>query len=95
MLYMRETYQHSHYFTKETALATLNDVGFDIIDFFYTDDNAVDYRIPQSLNRRLIYEIRKFLYRMNPDLSVSLFPHFNLMLLARGNCAQMNSQNNS
>lgn len=87
MLYMREAYGHLHHFTKETAIATLTGIGFEVVDFFYTDDYAMDSMIPLSIKPRMIYEVRKFLYRIKPDLSVSLFSHFNLMLLARGSCA--------
>ena len=84
ILFMRKRYGHLHYFTKETALATLSDVGFEIVDCFYTDDYAVDGMIPSSLKSRLIYEVRKLLFRIKPDLAASIFTNFNLMLLGRG-----------
>jgi SAM-dependent methyltransferase len=86
MLYMRENYGHLHYFTKEIALASIADAGFTILDSFYTDDFTMPSMIPADLKKRVKYEVRKCLYRVNPDLSVSLFPNFNLLLLARGNC---------
>ena len=36
IIYGRNTFGHLHYFTKETAISTLVDAGYEIIDFFYT-----------------------------------------------------------
>jgi len=82
MLYMRQQYGHLHYFTKETAIATLSDIGYDVVDYFYTDDKENDK--PKLIRPRVVFEIRKNLYRVNQDLSASFFDSFNLMLLARG-----------
>lgn len=85
MIYMRESYGHLHYFTRETALATLIDTGFEIVDYFYTDDYEItDEMIPRSLRPRISYEIRKILYKIKPNTAISSFSNFNLMLLAKG-----------
>jgi SAM-dependent methyltransferase len=85
MLYMRETYGHLHYFTADTALATLSDIGYDIVDYFYTDDFEITKTmIPKTLRPRMGYEIRKYLFRVNPRLAASVFEQFNILLLARG-----------
>ena len=39
MLAMRREFGHLHYFTLETALATLTDSGFAVLDHFYTGDH--------------------------------------------------------
>lgn len=79
---------HLHYFTKETAIATLADAGFEIADHFYTDDLEIsDAMIPKWVKPRVIYELRKLVFRCNRDLAVSLFESFNLMVLARGDVA--------
>ena len=36
LLTRRELYGHIQYFTKETALETLKDVGYEVLDYFYT-----------------------------------------------------------
>ena len=36
LLLRRDHHAHLHYFTKETALRTLTDVGYQIVDYFYT-----------------------------------------------------------
>jgi SAM-dependent methyltransferase len=84
MLYMRARYGHLHYFTRETALATLADAGYDVVDWFYTDDKTIPgARPPARLTKRTAYETRRLLYRVNRDLAASVFESFNLMVLAR------------
>ena len=36
ILKVRQSIGHIHYFTKETALATLKDTGYEVLDYFYT-----------------------------------------------------------
>jgi len=36
LLKRRDMYEHIHYFTKETALRTLADSGYEVLDSFYT-----------------------------------------------------------
>ncbi len=85
MLYMRERYGHLHYFSKETALATLADLGYDIADYFYTlDDEIGGTAALHGLRERINYQIRKYAFRFNPGLAAAFFTHFNLMVLARG-----------
>jgi SAM-dependent methyltransferase len=83
-LYMRHQYGHLHYFTRETALATLDYVGYDVVDWFYTDDKSIpEAQAPPRFSKRMAYEARRHLYRVHRDLAVSLFESFNLMVLAR------------
>jgi hypothetical protein len=46
---VRQSAGHLHYFTKETALATLRDVDYEVLDYFYTG-SAVD--LPRSRRGR-------------------------------------------
>lgn len=84
MLYMRETYGHLHYFTRETVLAILADVGYEIIDCFYTDDFEITEVAPKGLKQKIAFDLRRHLSRINQRLAASVFGHFNLLLLARG-----------
>ena len=84
MLYMREKFGHLHYFTKDTALATLRDVGYEIIDYYYTDDAETAVKAPRRLKQKLNYKLRKFVFYWKPDLAASLWSNFNIMVLARG-----------
>ena len=83
MLYVREKFGHLHYVTKETALATLKSVGFDVIDKWYTDDLAIPGAAPRTFARRIYHHVRKALFRVTPDLTVSLFNSFSMLVLAR------------
>lgn len=87
MLHMRETYGHLHYFSYETALATLEDAGYTILDECFTDDYDADpAMVPErgAWRQRVYYELRRGLHRFRPRLAAAVFPHFNVLVLARG-----------
>ena len=89
MLYMRKQYGHLHYFSKETALATLSDLGYEIVDYFYTlDDEIGGERAVKGLGGAVNYRIRQAVFRLNPGFAAAFFTHFNLMVLARGDNKQ-------
>lgn len=80
-MYGRKTVGHIHYYTKETALAILQDTGHEIIDHFYTADSL---ELPRKTLKSKVARIpRKLLYGLRPDLTVKLFGGFSLMVLAR------------
>ena len=82
---MREQFGHLHYFSKETALATLTDAGYEVVDYSYTDD--YEFYEPdaiESLRSKMIYALRRFLFPRKPELALSLFTHFRMLVLARG-----------
>jgi SAM-dependent methyltransferase len=72
---------HIHYFTKETALATLEDTGYEILDHFYT---AGSLDLPSS---SFIYSIGKWPLKiasmLNQDLAVRILGGHSLMVLAK------------
>ena len=76
----RKHHPHLHYFTKATAMFTLRDLGFEIIDSCYTP-RAVD--IPDRLASRLLKVPRKLLFRIDPDLAATVLGGFSLMVLAK------------
>lgn len=85
MMYMQETYGHLHFFTKETAVAAITNAGFEVVDYFYTDDYTISTdMVPKSIKSRMSYELRKLVFRAKPDLGAAIFEQFNLLLLARG-----------
>lgn len=85
LLNTRKTYGHLHYFSKETALATLSDLGYDVVDYSYTDDDEIQGKNAlRRFKQRINYQIRKNMFRFNPSLAAAIFAHFNLMVLARG-----------
>jgi hypothetical protein len=72
---------HIHYFTKETALASLVDTGYDIIDYFYTA-GSIDLRV-KSIKSLLARLPRKILYKINKDMAVRILGGHSLMVLAK------------
>lgn len=81
ILQQRQTVGHLHYFTKETALATLEDTGYEILDSFYTlYSNALP---AQSLKRVVAKTARKIGCLFNPDLTIRTIGGSSLMVLAR------------
>ena len=77
----RKLVGHIHYFTKETALATLKDTGYDVIDYFYTS-GAVELK-NRSMKTNCLKIPRKLLYLLNKDLAVRLLGGFSLLVLAK------------
>lgn len=81
MMNARKKVGHLHYFTKETALATLKDSGMSVIDSFYTQV-AVEQN-NKKLKTKFANLFRKMVFAINPDLSVRLFGGYSLMVVAR------------
>lgn len=91
MLAMRKQYGHLHYFTVETALATLADTGYSVRDYFYTWDTEIGGRPkPKSgVKGRLrypftsvIYYVEKLAFRWRPGLMSRLRKRYNVLVLA-------------
>lgn len=77
----RRTVGHINYYTKETALATLEDTGYKIMDYFYTADSL---ELPRKTFKSKVAKYpRKLLYKLNSDLTVKIFGGFSLMVLAK------------
>jgi len=71
---------HIHYFSKETALETLKDTGYEIIDYFYTP-GAIDLPI-KSIKSLLLKLPRKIGFKINQNLTVRIFGGYSLIVLA-------------
>lgn len=72
---------HIHYFTKETALQSLVDAGYEIIDSFYTA-SAVELKVKSNL-ASLAKIPRSLLYSLAPDLASRALGGFDLMVLVK------------
>lgn len=71
---------HLHYFWKESALATLKDGGYQVVDWAYTHHSEV---LPQDkLLTKAVTFLRKALFRVSPDLSALILGGFSMMVLA-------------
>lgn len=74
---------HIHYFIKETALATLEDCGLEVVDHFFTK-TALELRFPvETLGLKLLNVPRRLLFPLAPDLVARALGGFSLMVLAR------------
>ncbi|MBS1751311.1 MAG: methyltransferase domain-containing protein [Bacteroidetes bacterium] len=77
----RNSVGHLHYFMKETAIATLVDTGYEIVDSFYT---AGMLELPRkTLKAKLAFLPRKLMYNVNEDLAAKVFGGFSLLVLAK------------
>ncbi len=81
LLHVREAYGHIHYFTKELALRMLQDIGYEVLDYFYT---ARSIDLPTELpGRRVLGLARKLLFTINQDLAAHVLGGFSLLVLAK------------
>jgi SAM-dependent methyltransferase len=69
---------HIHYFMKDTALHSLRDAGYTIIDCFYT----LLFDNPSSQTLLILKFLRKVTFPISNDLSVRLFGGCELLVLA-------------
>lgn len=77
----RQMLGHIQYFTKETALATLKDTGYEIIDWFYTA-GSVD--LPAKSFKSFCAKLpRRIFYSLNSDLAVRMLGGYSIMVLAK------------
>ena len=81
LLHTRDAYAHLHYFTRETALRTLEDTGYHILDAVYTSD-ALDSPT-RLLGRRLLKWPRKAAFALNHDVAAHLLGGYRLLVLAQ------------
>jgi hypothetical protein len=81
MVKYRKSVGHLHYFMKETALATLRDTGYEVMDFFYTAE-GIELPRKTMLSKVSLYP-RKILYGINEDFAVKLFGGFSLLVLTK------------
>ncbi|MEO7314808.1 MAG: class I SAM-dependent methyltransferase [Ginsengibacter sp.] len=81
LMYGRNAVGHLHYFTKETALATLVDSGYEIEDYFYTK-GAIE--VPKhTLKAKFSILPRKLLYKLNKDFAARTIGGFSLIVLTK------------
>lgn len=80
LLKTRDAYGHLHYFTKETALRTITDCNYHILDACYTGE-MLDLPT-RLLQRNLIKYPRKVLFRLNQDFAAHVLGGYRLLILA-------------
>jgi SAM-dependent methyltransferase len=80
LLKRRELYAHVHYFTKETALRTLVDTGYEVLDYFYTP-RSIDFG--SEFGEKLLKLPRKACFAVHRDFAARFLGGFSLLVLAR------------
>jgi SAM-dependent methyltransferase len=78
----RNSLGHLHYFSKATALRTLEDVGYRILACHYTAGALELKSANQGIKTTLVNFPRRFFFRLSPDLTVKLFGGFSMIVLA-------------
>lgn len=77
----RERIGHLHYFSKDTALATLRDAGYQLIDLFYTPDMLERPQV--GWRAQLMWLPRRLAFTLHQDLAARVLGGYSLMVLAR------------
>jgi SAM-dependent methyltransferase len=80
LLKRRELYGHIHYFTKETALETLKDVGYSVLDYFYTP-RSID--LAKDTVQKVARLPRRICFALSQDLTARILGGYSLLVLAR------------
>ena len=80
LLKRRELYGHIQYFTKETALETLKDAGYELLDYFYTP-RCIE--LAKQTIQKIAILPRKLCFAIHQDLTVRILGGYSLLVLAR------------
>ncbi len=79
LMQLRASVGHIHYFTKEIALGVLRDVGYDVIDYFYT---AGSIELPAKSFKSYVARLpRRIFFRIHRDLAARVMGGYSLMVL--------------
>jgi cyclopropane fatty-acyl-phospholipid synthase-like methyltransferase len=81
LLKRRDLYFHLHYFTKDTALRTLEEVGYRIIDYSFTPRNLDN---PSNMMHWILKLPRQIGFAINKEFTVRLLGGYSLLVLANG-----------
>lgn len=81
LLGQRKKAGHLHYFSKETALQMLRDLGYEILDYSYT----AGYALPRDygLKDKILKIPRWIFFPFSNDLTVRVFGGYSLLVLVK------------
>lgn len=90
-MWARREAGHLHYFSKETALATLRDCGYEIVGYEFTNSQALNWQNlfvggwkARKLAKVLVLGLPRFvLTTINPTLSARFLGGLSLLVVAR------------
>jgi len=80
LLKRREMHGHIQYFTKETALETLKDVGYELLDYFFTP-RCIE--LGEETVQKIARLPRKICFAIHQDLTVRILGGYSLLVLAK------------
>jgi len=80
LLKRHRLHAHVHYFTRETAIQTLKDTGYEVLDYFYTPRSI---QLSSTPGQRALRLPRRLLFAIHPDLAARVLGGFSLLVLAR------------
>ncbi|MGK6355291.1 class I SAM-dependent methyltransferase [Sphingomonas sp. DT-207] len=78
----RASVGHLHYFSMETAIATLQDCGYQVLDWRYTLSAAAP-GAPSTGRARALTLVRRVLSKVCPNLAARTLGGFSMLVLAR------------
>jgi ubiquinone/menaquinone biosynthesis C-methylase UbiE len=95
----RDSYGHIHYFTKELALQMLKDLGYEVVDYFYTYESIEDQSASSDgieidflkrlrkrlgkMKRGLLKRRDKLCFTIHEDLAVRILGRWRLLILVK------------
>jgi SAM-dependent methyltransferase len=82
---VRERYGHLHYFSRATALQTLIDTGYEVIDNFYAPGflGAPPASSRKTTQQKVLYPLRYLIHKISPKWNAKLLGGSSLMVLAK------------
>jgi hypothetical protein len=80
LLKRRDVHAHLHYFTRETALETLRDAGYELLDHFFTP-RCVE--LGEGTALKIARLPRKIAFAIHQDLAVRILGGYGLLVLAK------------
>jgi SAM-dependent methyltransferase len=80
LLKRRDLYAHLHYFSKETALRTLTEAGYEIVDYFYTP-RSIEFG--SGPGEKILKLPRKLGFAIHKDWTARVLGGFSLLVLTQ------------
>jgi|SRR5271165_5687189 len=80
LLRRRENHGHLHYFTKETALATVKETGYELVDYFYTP-RCIE--LAKETIQKIARLPRIICFSIHQDLAARILGGYSLLILAK------------
>lgn len=80
-MYFRQSVGHIHYFTEETALASLKDCGLEVIDFIYTAGSIEVHN--KSIKSKVLNLLRWSMFKLNKKWTNRILGGYSILVLTK------------